>query len=147
MRAIILTMLLTLATSLAISQDTPEQIIEKFFQDYQIEKPENALDMLYATMPWVERIQDDLDKIKLQFAGLQTLVGEYYGYGLITKKELANSFAIYSYLVKFDRQPVRFLFEFYKPKEKWGLYSFSYDDNIDDELAEAIKLYNIDLEK
>lgn len=139
--------MLTLTTILAVAQDTPEQMIKKFFEDYQTTEPDIAFDNLYKNMPWADQIKDNLNQVKMQFTDLQSLVGNYFGYELLTKKELANRFAIYNYLVLFDRQPIRFTFEFYKPKDKWHLYGFSYDDKIDDELEEATKLSNIDLDK
>lgn len=147
MKAIILTVSLLFPAILAYTQDTPEQIIEKFFQDYEEGAPATALDNLYANLPWSDRIQDDIEKLKMQFTGLQSLVGAYIGYDLITQKSMADRLSIYSYLVRFERQPVRFVFEFYRPKDKWGLYGFSYDDNLDEELEEVIKLQYLYLDK
>jgi hypothetical protein len=54
---------------------------------------------------------------------------------------------LYSYLVKYDRQPLRFIFKFYKPNDKWVLYSYALDDSLDDEIQEAAKLYYLNLDK
>ncbi len=147
MKKIVFTGLFSLLTLLAIGQDTPEQMIKTFFQEYQTKTPEVTLDNLYTHMPWAEKVSDALGKMKTQFSGLQNLVGDYIGYDLITKKDLLDRFVIYTYLVRFDRQPVRFIFQFYKPKDKWDLFGFSYDDSFGDELKEATKLYNLKSEK
>jgi len=146
MRKIVFTGLLSLLTLLALGQDTPEQMIKTFFQDYQTKTPEVTLDNLYAHMPWADRVSDALENMKTQFSGLKNLVGDYIGYDLITKKDLVNRFIIYTYLVRFDRQPVRFTFKFYKPKDKWDLYGFAYDDSLGDELEEATKVFNLGTE-
>jgi hypothetical protein len=125
------------------AQESPEKIIENFFQDYQQGDPGVALDNLYKHMPWADRIQDDLEKVKSQFVGLQSLVGKYYGSNFIVKKELAGTFSLYSYLGRFERQPVRFVFKFYKPQDQWFLYGFSYDDSFSDEMEEAVKVFNL----
>ena len=143
MRTTLLTALLTLTTLLAVAQDTPEQIIEKFFQDYDKEEPGPALDNLYSKMPYKEKIQVRLDTMRAQFIKLQDVVGEYHGHSMIANKDLANCLSVYSYLVKFEMQPVRFTFEFYKPKAVWRLNSFTYDDNVIDELGGLIRLHNI----
>jgi hypothetical protein len=39
------------------------------------------------------------------------------------------------------------MFKFYKPNDKWKLFAFELDDNLDNELQEAAKIYNLDLEK
>ena len=143
MRTFLLSGIFVFVSMCTYAQEAPEKIITKFFQDYQQGDPGVALDNLYRHMPWVDRIKDDLDKMKSQFTGLQSLVGRYYGNDLIVKKDLAGRFSIYSYLVRFDRQPVRFVFKFYKPRDKWLLYGFSYDDSFSDELEEAVKVYNL----
>jgi hypothetical protein len=123
------------------SQNTPEDLIDKFFKTYISSGSTEALSELYATNPWMERIKDDLEKVKSQLEGVINIVGDYYGKDLIVKKELGKSFVLISYLVKYDRQPIRFTFEFYKPNDTWRAFGFSYDDNFDDEVEEAAKLY------
>jgi hypothetical protein len=74
-------------------------------------------------------------------------MGKYYGNEIIITKKFSESFILYSYLVKYDRQPMRFIFKFYKPNDKWVLYSYALDDNLDNEIQEAAKLYNLNLEE
>ncbi|WP_209405780.1 hypothetical protein [Pseudozobellia sp. WGM2] len=50
-----------------------------------------------------------------------------------------------SYLVKFDRQPIRFTFQFYKPYNQWRTHRFKYDGNVDEEIEESAKVYYLDL--
>ncbi|WP_439183650.1 hypothetical protein [Carboxylicivirga taeanensis] len=121
------------------SQDTPEKIIEDFFTTYGKNKPDKAIDNLYTYSPWLNSEADVVIKLKTQFRDLKQLVGEYNGYQLLTKKSLGDCFELYVFLVKYDRQPFRFTFEFYKPKDKWITYSFSYDYDLDDDLEEAAK--------
>lgn len=59
---------------------------------------------------------------------------------LIAKKQLGESHIITSYRVRYDRQPIRFTFHLYKPKDKWMIYSFEYDGSLSGELEESIKL-------
>ncbi|MDX1684234.1 MAG: hypothetical protein R3275_03300 [Saprospiraceae bacterium] len=124
-------------------QGSPESLINQFFTDYKNVPPDQALHNLYASMPSPERIEKEVNELKRKFSNLKSLVGDYHGHDLIAKKELAGCFSIHSYLVRFELQPVRFIFEFYKPNKSWGLYGFSYDDNIDDELEEVVKVQNI----
>lgn len=74
-------------------------------------------------------------------------MGKYHGQELITTKKFSESFILYSYLEKYDRQPIRFIFKFYKPDDKWVLYSYALDDGLDDEIQEAAKLYYLNLDK
>lgn len=131
--------LILIGTVNLVKAQTPEEMMDSFFKTYQKNKPVEALDELYAHTPWLERIKDDVEKLKTQFRDLKTLVGEYHGHELLYKTNVKECFVIATYLVKYDRQPIRINFEFYKPKDTWILYAFSYDDSFDDDLEKAIK--------
>ncbi|WP_224996330.1 hypothetical protein [Cesiribacter sp. SM1] len=126
---------------------SPEEMMDSFFKTYQKNEPVKALDELYSHTPWLERIKDDVEKLKTQFRDLKTLVGEYNGHELLIKKNIKDCFVIATYLVKYDRQPIRINFEFYKPKDKWILFAFSYDDSFDDDLENALKYELLELTK
>ncbi|MDX2130023.1 MAG: hypothetical protein SFU91_13400 [Chloroherpetonaceae bacterium] len=147
MKKIVLVAFLTLLSVNSFGQTTPEELINSFFKEYS-KNTNKALDDLYATNPWTSRIKDGIEKIKKDVNGfIVDYVGKYYGYEPITKKQFSDSFVLYSYLVKYERQPMRFTFEFYKPNDKWILYSFKYDTEFDDEIEQAAKLYYLDLDK
>ena len=142
MRTFILS-LVFIIISTSINAQSPDELIKKFFNEYEEKGANNALDNLYATNKWMNRNQDAIQNLQSQLANLQALIGEYYGYEFITKKSAGSSFVLYSYLAKYDRQPIRFTFKFYKPDDKWMIFSFAYDENIDDELVEAAKAYRL----
>lgn len=133
--------------SISFGQDSPQILIDSFFETYKTDASKAVKD-LYKTSKWFDRIQDDIESIANTLNGFNVdYMGEYYGYELITKKGFSESFKLYSYLIKYDRQPIRFTFKFYKPNDKWILYSFKYDDGIDDEIEESAKLYYLDMTK
>ncbi len=146
MRKILLIVLIAISGNL-LAQNLPEDLINDFFTTYEKDAGK-AIRNLYKTNVWTERIKDDIENVVNTVNGFtKDYMGEYYGYELITTKKFSESFELYSYLVKYDRQPVRFIFKFYKPNDKWVLYAYSLDDNIDDEIEQAAKLYYLDLEK
>ena len=144
------TLLITLFSILSFStfgQSHPEEIIKKFFDTYG-KNSNKAIDELYATNPWTSRLKDGIENMKKEVNGYTVdYVGKYYGYESITKKQLSESFVLYSYLIRYDRQPMRFTFEFYKPNDKWTLFSFKIDTDLDDEIEQAAKLYYLNLDK
>ena len=95
----------------------------------------------------MDRATDAITNLKNQLEGLnEDYVGKYYGHELIVEKKLAESYILLNYLVKFDRQPIRYTFLFYQPDDKWLIYSFQFDGGIDDEIVEVAKLYYLDLD-
>ncbi len=135
------------ATGILFAQSSPQSLINDFFETYEKDAGKAVKD-LYSTNIWTERIKDDIDKIIGTVNGFtESYMGKYYGYELITSKKFAESFILYSYLVKYDRQPLRFIFKFYKPNDKWVLYSYALDDSLDDEIQEAAKLYYLNLDE
>ncbi|MBH8556486.1 hypothetical protein [Hymenobacter negativus] len=140
MHRIFLLILLCFFAQYSYGQDNPELLVDKFFKEYT-RGPAKAVETLYTTNPWALRNRDAIDQIKNEINKLTPdYVGQYRGYELIVKRQVATSFVLHSYLVRYDRQPLRFTFEFYKAEDKWFLYSFQFDSNLDNELEESAKL-------
>ncbi len=128
------------------AQNSPEIIIKDFFKNYESQGAGIAVDKLYGTNPWTSRIQDAINNVKTQLEQFnEDLVGKYHGYEKITTKKIGESYVLYSYFIKFDRQFLRLTFQFYKPENEWRLASFRFDDSFDEEIEEAAKLYYLDL--
>ncbi len=146
MKKLLIVLLISISGNL-FAQSSPQDMINVFFATYEKDAGK-AVKELYATNKWTERIKGEIDKIIGTVNGFtENIMGKYYGYEIITTKKFSKSFELYSYLVKYDRQPIRFIFKFYKPNKKWVLYSYSLDDNLDVEIQEAAKLYYLKLDK
>jgi len=125
-----------------LSQNKPKEQVEKFFTQYQEQSATVAIDNLYKTNQWMDRATDAITDLKIKMEGLNTdFVGKFYGYELILEKKLGESFILLSYLGKYDRQPIRFTFEFYKPNDTWKIFGLKFDGDLDNEIEEAAKLY------
>ncbi len=139
-----LPIVLVFFTLTGIAQTSPEQMVETFFVNYEKDGASIALDNLYSTNKWMSRAKDAIENLKNQLEGLnEDFVGKYYGYELIVEKRLSESYVLLSYLVKYERQPIRFTFQFYKPNDVWLIYSFQFDGDIDEEIEEAAKLNHL----
>ena len=114
-------------------------ITETFFKKYKDEGTGPAIDYLFATNKlFTDTAQISVLKGKLVV--LRQTVGQYLGKELMGQKTAGTSLVFYSYLVKFENQPLRFTFMFYKPKAEWVLYHFKYDADLDAELEQAGKI-------
>ena len=126
------------------AQENPKILIEKFFKEFEQQGSSVALENLYATNKWVSNTKDVITQLKSKMkTELENpeYIGEYYGYDQILMKSLNPHLKLYSYMVRFHRQPIRFSFIFYKPNDEWMIYSFKYDGTLSEELEEAAKIY------
>ncbi len=145
MKKALLIMILFVSFS-ASAQNDPKEVVELFFKEFKEKGSGIAIDNLYKPNKWISKSADAIIQLKSQLDGLnEDYVGKYYGNELILEKKLADSFILMSYLVKYDRQPIRFTFQFYKPNDTWMIHSFKFDGNLDAEIEEAAKLYNFRL--
>lgn len=119
--------------------DGYESMVARFFQELSAGKAESAVDDLYATNRWISSESDAIINLKTQLVGVGSLVGQYHGVEKIAEYTVGSRFVYLSYMALYDRQPLRFIFEFYKPKEQWRVFSFSFDDDLDDDLEEQAK--------
>mgnify|MGYP003402978113 CR=1 FL=1 len=124
------------------AQTTIKEITDKFFGLYQ-KDPIKAVEYAFSTNKWFDRNQDGVANLKTKLKNTIDLCGEYYGYELLSEKSAGQSIRMITFIVKYDRQPIRFSFFLYKPKDIWKVNNFSYDENIDDDLEEATKAYRL----
>lgn len=127
-------------TSLAQTNEAAyDKIIKEFFVMLQKAQYGEAVDFIYADNPWLKSKADDIQKLRSQFVGLPNIVGKYLDNSVLTSNEIGGRFVHLDYFVAFERQPVRFKFQFYKPADKWTLFAFAYNDDLGDWLSEASK--------
>ena len=119
-----------------------ENITETFFKTYK-ENPAKAYGNLFDNNKWMKDKKGDIETVKIKLADFISGLGEYYGYEPITEKSVGESYVLKSFLIKYERQPVRFTFLLYKRNDSWQIQNFTYDTNIDDEMEEAAKAYRL----
>lgn len=114
-----------------------ETLTTQFFKTFKTD-PIKAYDDLFSNNKYIST--SDLATTKIKLKDYLAEMGDYFGYEEITTKKAGESYFLKSFLVKYDRQPVRFTFILYKPNDKWKIQNFSYDTNISEELDNAAKL-------
>jgi hypothetical protein len=126
----------------SFAQKSGKEIADRFFDIYK-KDPSSAIDDYFSKNKWISRKKDDVTNLKTQLKNLVEQAGQFEGYELIAEKTVGTSLKLYSFIVKYDRQPLRFLLVLYKPIDIWQPQNFSYDLNIDNELEEAAKVYRL----
>ena len=120
------------------AQSSEKDITTEFFRIFENE-PMKAMDYAFSTNKWMERNIDGIESLKTKFKDLLPLVGNYYNYELITEKSVGKNLKLISYMLKYDRQPVRLTFVMYKPNDLWQVQNLNWDVSLDDELEESAK--------
>jgi hypothetical protein len=115
-----------------------EPIVKKFFEIFKTGDTNKAVDYVFSTSNYINK--DSVIQVKNQMMNMKSLVGSYHGFELINSKKIGKSLISITYLVKYERQPIRFRFTFYKPRDEWMILSFAFDDNLDTELEESTKI-------
>lgn len=113
--------------------------IDAFFALFDEQKMDQAVDRIYATNSYVSAIPDQVQNIKNQLGSLGGLMGRYHGAVKIDEYMVKGRFVQVTYLVTYERQPLRFEFQFFKAGDNWKIYSFSFDDDIDEAIEAAAR--------
>jgi hypothetical protein len=118
------------------------QFITVFFNNYK-NNQDGAIDKLFVSNKFIDVDSPGVVNLKKQLRDLTFDLGKYYGYELLGKQYSGESsnLVIYSYMLKYERQPIRFQFVMYRPNEDWQLLNFQYDVDLDEELIKASRLY------
>jgi hypothetical protein len=124
---------------ISIAQITNEDITPSFFKEFA-KDPINANIHVFAQNKWIADKKSTIETNKIKLKDLLDQLGEFDGYELITEKRAGESYILKSFLVKYERQPIRFTFILYNPKQSWELQNLSFDTDIDTELSEAAKV-------
>lgn len=122
------------------ADNTSQKTIDAFFFEYQSDV-DNAINNLFTTNSLIDIDNEQIADLKKQLNTSISSLGQFNGVDFINRHTTGNSLEIYSYLVKYDKQPMRFQFTLYKPKDKWMIYNFQYDFKLNDELIKSSQLY------
>jgi hypothetical protein len=138
----LLLILLCATNSYSQKLSDTKQIISTFFDKYEKKSSADALDFLFSSNKYIK--SEEISPLKKRIKQYQGLLGEYSGYELLIKQDVGKSIVVYSYIIKYDRQPLRFIFTFYKANNKWKIFNFMISDEFITEIEkEVIKLsYN-----
>lgn len=137
-----ISLIFTTCFTKTFGQTKTQEITDKFFSIYS-KDPAKAVDYCFSTNKWMDRKLEAITDLKNKLKNLIELCGDYYGYELLSEKTAGQNIKMVTFILKYDREPIRFSFFFYKPKDKWQLNNFSYDEDIDKDLEEATKAYRL----
>ena len=112
--------------------------IETFFSEIQSGNYKIAIDELFSK----NHLQDSVANfLKKKFDLMNETSGNLVSKRFLRKKEIGDDLGVYTYFVSYEKRFFRFTFIFYNNGSQVKIYKYSFDDTIDYELEEAIKMY------
>ena len=81
------------ASSSLTAQNSAKEIPVEFFKIFKTD-PIKAMDYAFSTNEWMKRNQDGVESVKSKFKDILPLIGDYYGYELITEKSIGENLSI-----------------------------------------------------
>ena len=144
--ALMAIMLIMFSPAFAADQTEPPRdyadIIDHFYSLLEEKEGAEAVDWLFSTNPYSDRLPDALVNIKSQFSSLEASIGSYIDNHLLIDKEISSRYVFRYYLVDYDRQPLIFKFHFYRPKDRWQVQNFFFVANVSADI-ETFAKYNL----
>lgn len=136
-RSITLTLLLALPMMTLGSE--PKQLAEAFIKNLGTDHQSKAMVDLFSTNSAAFMQENKIEKLKLEIAQMIKGGGKYSGADLIAEKQVGERLIGLTYLLRFNRGPIRFEFVFYKPNDRWMISKFSTKSGLADEIVEAMR--------
>ncbi len=120
------TLVLMITVLIANGQKTPKEITDEFFRVYP-NMPSSAIKTAFMNIcsPKTEEQEVALVKKAEQF---MDLYGWYKSHEQIAEETTGESVKVFTYLVKYDCQPIKLTLVLYKAKEDWRISNI-YIDN------------------
>jgi hypothetical protein len=138
LKKIIISVLFFALPFMVVAQQTTKEITDKIFKIYK-ESPEKAIAYGFSTNKWFENNKKAIDDLETKLMNLIGIVGNYNGYEKILEKKIGNNYKLETYMMKYDRQPIKFTFIFYKPSNEWHIQNFYFDTDFDDDVEKMAK--------
>jgi hypothetical protein len=142
MKKCILTLLLTIAGLISSAQETDDgqDLIDTFFNYYKTRGYEMAIRYSWSTNKWIPVNGDAITNIVVQLEKKVSVMGEFIGQELLKSKSVGSRYRMVSYLVYYQRDPIRFTFTLYKNNNGWEISNFEFDTKFEEEVEASMKL-------
>ncbi len=120
--------------------DNGQQLVDTFFDLYKNKGHEYAVKYAIATNKWIKPIGNEMDNLIVKLERQVRTMGQYLGYEEIVSKKIGSRYRIVSYLVYYQRDPIRFTFSLYKTNDDWRSQTFNMTQKFEKEIEESVKL-------
>ncbi|MGN6492804.1 MAG: hypothetical protein ACTHLE_12470 [Agriterribacter sp.] len=116
-------------------------LISAFFNDIKSSNYNKALENLLLQNENIDPRDSATLSLREKFVGINQYSGKYVDSKLLKKRFVKDVIGIYTYLVRYEKKFYRFTFIYYDNGTKLRIYKFTFDDVLELELEESLKLY------
>ncbi len=109
--------------------------IDKFLAGVKAGKSAEALEQLFSGNRWMKA--ETVQKLKTDVVGIEKMLGSFRTFEKLQEIKVGTRFVYVSYLVLYDRQPLRMEFKFVRPGDDWVILGFFLDDKLDEDVAKT----------
>jgi len=134
---LIFTFLLCFTYSLS-AQKASSDITDQFFEIFKGD-PLQAIDYAFATNPYLESEKLAIETLKNKYKNAISQTGTYLGFEKIMEKDIVDRYKVCSFLLRYEKMPIRFTLIMYRAKDTWCVNQLYYDSSMQVELEASIK--------
>jgi len=109
-----------------------EIIVKDFFDVYKGSGPRNALNQLLQSNVFISK--EGIDSVAIKLEGTAKKMGDFQGYEIVSIEKYGKSIEQITCVAKHSKVPVKFVFKFYQPGDKWRIQNFRYEPNFIDDI-------------
>ena len=119
------------AIELLSSEEAAQSLAKEVMENVSKDKFKEGLSKLrpYTVVP-VAEFDVQMGQLDMQIPAIAQRFGKSIGYDFIEKEQLGDSLIQYVYLQKFEKHAMVWRFIFYKPKDKWLLNTWYFNDQV-----------------
>jgi len=121
------------------AQNTPDALMDQFVNEFR-DSSTLAVRNAFNTNPWIQENSEEVDNLVTQIEEVLKYLGDYLDAERIEKIQLSDRLVVYTYLMNYERQPVRYIFELYKSKNNWMFYNIQYNLSFSEEMVSNYRL-------
>lgn len=119
-----------------------EILVNSFFKSIKNGNYKNALSELLSSNANINLKDSATVNLSNKFDMINELSGKFISERLLRKKEIGNDLGVYVYFVSYDERFYRFTFTFYNNGSVIKIYKISFDDSLNSEIEESLRLYS-----
>lgn len=139
-RIILLTIVMLSALALPAQPaegPAPKDFIEVFFKNLKEHSFKRSLEVFFKDTPYVQ--PSDYRELVGKYAEIELQIGKFNGYELLVRKDVGTRYVIAYYVALYDRQPIVFKFQFYRPAAAWRAQQIEFGTDLDEWLEKSIE--------